>query len=515
MKNKKQVFNPYLPSYEYVPDGEPHVFGGRIYLYGSHDRCGSAGFCLNDYVCYSADVQNLSDWRYEGVIFRKDQDPRNQNIPVNAPEQPLMFDIRPEKAGDLNPKGVHAMWAPDVVRGRDGRYYLYYCLDFLPEIGVAVCDTPAGKYEFMGLVRHADGKILGKANGDLMQFDPGVFIDGDEIYLYSGNAPMCLEHADSTHASQVMRLEGDMITLKEEPKRLLPDIRCSKGTGFEGHEFFEASSIRRIGNIYYFVYSSVNSSELCYAVSKYPDRDYRYGGTLVDIGDIGINGRTREEALNALGNTHGGIEQINGQWYVFYHRQTNRTNFSRQGCAEKIEIRPDGTIRQAEVTSCGMNTEPLTDAGIYPARICCRLTGKNGAVESHPKRMGMEYSYLTQDLPDIDPESPEAALEKSFPIQYIKNIQEGTVIGYKYFLFENADQMILKVRGKGNGIFTIMQKPEAEIAGTVAVDIDSEKWTDIAGGMNFRKGIYPLYLKYEGDGTIDFVTFTLYSCERR
>ncbi len=32
--------NPYLPSWEYVPDGEPRVFGGRVYVYGSHDRFG-------------------------------------------------------------------------------------------------------------------------------------------------------------------------------------------------------------------------------------------------------------------------------------------------------------------------------------------------------------------------------------------------------------------------------------------------------------------------------------------
>ena len=30
----KQVYNPYLPLWEYVPDGEPHVFGDRVYLYG-------------------------------------------------------------------------------------------------------------------------------------------------------------------------------------------------------------------------------------------------------------------------------------------------------------------------------------------------------------------------------------------------------------------------------------------------------------------------------------------------
>ena len=117
----KQAFNPYLPSYEYIPDGESHVFGDRVYIYGSHDRFRGAAFCLNDYICYSAKVSDLSEWRYEGVIFRKDQDPRNQNIPEDAPEQPLMFGIEAEGPEDLNPKGVHALYAPDVTQGLDGK----------------------------------------------------------------------------------------------------------------------------------------------------------------------------------------------------------------------------------------------------------------------------------------------------------------------------------------------------------------------------------------------------------
>ena len=36
-ENLRQVTNPYLPSWEYVPDGEPYVFGDRVYVYGSHD----------------------------------------------------------------------------------------------------------------------------------------------------------------------------------------------------------------------------------------------------------------------------------------------------------------------------------------------------------------------------------------------------------------------------------------------------------------------------------------------
>ena len=73
----KQICNPYLPLCEYIPDGEPHVFGGRLYLYGSHDRENGDEFCELDYVCYSADACDLTEWRYEGVIYRKDQDPDN------------------------------------------------------------------------------------------------------------------------------------------------------------------------------------------------------------------------------------------------------------------------------------------------------------------------------------------------------------------------------------------------------------------------------------------------------
>lgn len=51
---KKQVFNPYLPLDRYIPDGEPHVFGDRVYIYGSHDKEGGDNFSLLDYECWSA-----------------------------------------------------------------------------------------------------------------------------------------------------------------------------------------------------------------------------------------------------------------------------------------------------------------------------------------------------------------------------------------------------------------------------------------------------------------------------
>ena len=72
------------------------------------------------------------------------------------------------------------MFAPDVCKGNDGRYYLYYGMSFLPSISVAVCDEPAGKYEFYGYVKHPDGTRYGCKKGNFFPFDPAVMESEDD-----------------------------------------------------------------------------------------------------------------------------------------------------------------------------------------------------------------------------------------------------------------------------------------------------------------------------------------------
>ncbi len=473
-----QSLNPYLPGYEYVPDGEPHVFGERVYLYGSHDRFGGKNFCMNDYVCYSAPVDDLSAWRYEGVIYGRTQDPR-------------MAD------------GKYQLWAPDVVRGKDGRYYLYYCPDDrIRSIGVAVCDTPAGRYQFHGLVRDAQGGILGERPGDTIAFDPGVFLDDDgEIYLYSGNGPRTQRAiGKEPKASMVMTLQEDMCTLKTEPKKLLPTLGESAGTGFEGHEFFEASSIRKIRGRYYLVYSSVTLHELCYAVSDYPDRDFRYGGVIVSNCDLfpGKNGRP----LNCYGNNHGGLECIDGEYYIFYHRQTNRTMFSRQGCAEKVKILEDGSIPQVEMTSCGLNGGPLRGEGTYSAAICCNLYGRLKPTISSPMMLNL-HPYLTQDGPDWSPGDTGRK-----PMQYIANGRNGMVAAYKSFCLDHTKQISIRLRGTARGRLLIRTEPQGAVIGEIEVK-PCREWTEYTGRLHAAPGVHPLYLCYEGRGRLDLAEFTL------
>lgn len=479
---KKQAFNPYLPSYEYIPDGEPRVFGDRLYVYGSHDRFDGPDFCVNDYVCWSAPLDDLADWRCEGVIYRAEQDARNN-------------------------KGNLHMCAPDVVQGPDGRYYLYYEFHRLTVTSVAVCDTPAGKYEFYGYVRRPDGKPYGETKGEVNLFDPGVLVDDDgRVYMYTGFAPLgwmktVMEMRGlKVDAGYCIELGSDMITMKGGPKQVLPGPTVTAGTGFEGHGFFEASSIRKIGKNYYLVYSSELSHELCYAVSDRPDGGFHYGGTIVSIGDIGYNGNSVPD--NYTGNTHGGMAEVGGQWYIFYHRQTNRQKCARQGCAEKIKILPDGSIPQVEITSCGLNDGPLDGKGIYEARIACNLSSRQGTfpyLKTREKDKKKLHPYFTQSGADREQKGD----------QYIANMTDGAWAGYKYFSFSGDESRLsVKVRGNGSGTVKVFTDRKGKAVCGIPVRL-SETFQDFAGQLSVSAGIHPLYFVYEGSGEMDFLSFCI------
>lgn len=478
-----QAFNPYLPSWEYVPDGEPRVFGDRLYVYGSHDLFDGEDFCLGDYVCWSAPVDDLSNWRKEGTIYRKEQDPKN-------------------------PDGKMHMCAPDVVQGPDGRFYLYYQLHELAITSVAVCDTPAGKYEFYGYVQHPDGHPWGSKKGEIFAFDPGVLVDDDgKVYLYVGFSPkpgflktILKLRGNNVEESACLELESDMKTVKGNEMPTIPGPAKAKGTEFEGHAFFEASSPRKIGGKYYLVYSSELSHELCYAVSDYPNKDFRYGGTLVSIGDIGYQGNT--VPTNYTGNTHGGMVLVNGQWYIFYHRQTNKQQCCRQGCAEKLTILPDSRIPQVELTSCGLNPVPLAGSGTYEARIACHLTCKQGTFpyeKSREKDKKNLHPYFTQSGTDREENGD----------QHIANMKDGATAGFKYFSLNNLSAVSVRVRGQGKGQMKIQTELGEDPIAVISLN-QQRSWNDFTGEVNAQvAGTKALYFTYTGEGHVDFFSFTL------
>ncbi len=475
---KKQALNPYLPSYEYVPDGEPHVFGDRLYIYGSHDSFGGKQFCEKDYVCWSAPIDDLSDWKYEGVIYRKNQDPKNKS-------------------------GKMRMFAPDVCQGADGRYYLYYGLSFFPSISVAVCDKPAGEFEFYGYVKHPDGTLYGRKKGDYFPFDAGVINDNGKVFLCSGFSPKVwylrlaidlISPVKGADGNQIAELDDDMLTVKAL-KPLIPGADNSSGTGFEGHEFYEASSIRKFGSKYYFIYSSILSHELAYAVSDYPDKGFVFCGMLHSNADIGINGNLKP--VNYWGNNHGSVERIGDKYYVFGHRHTYWRECCRQGVAEEIRMDKNGFFEPAEMTSCGLNGKPL-GLGRYEAGIACNLFAKAGAEKSvffKNKKKTVLHPCIMQTGDDR---------EKN-PCQYIHNMRDGSVAGFKYFECD-CSELVLTVKGGSGRIDALF-----DLSGSPSATVELQKSDDfIEYVLPFRMvGKKALYLKYSGSGSIDLLAVEL------
>lgn len=227
------------------------------------------------------------------------------------------------------------LFAPDCIH-KDGKYYLYFCMKDDSE-GVAVSEHPAGP--FRRPTRLPVGGI-----------DPAIFIDEDgQAYYYWGQL---FAHG--------VKLNADMCSFAPE------DIVDNLVTE-EEHFFHEGSSMRKIGDNYYYVYADMERGKptsLGYSMGKSPLGPFEYKGIIID--NDGCDPQSW--------NNHGSIECFEGQWYVFYHRCSRNSQLHRRLCIEKIFINEDGTIDEVKMTSQGIG-EPFGPGERIMGYQACGLTG--------------------------------------------------------------------------------------------------------------------------------------------
>ena len=407
------AINPILPATAFIPDAEPHVFvykgEKRIFIYGSRDERVTS-YCDDGHDVWSAPVNDLTKWTNHGEIFNVKQ----------------VWDIG---YGIINKQHFGA---PDCVYNPiTKKYYLYtflgtvYNMDgkqgplpgsvnyvqgfenFGPKCVMAVSDSPTGP--FINPVM-CDWPAANKAG----TFDPSVLVDQQKdgsirVYAYWG-----MVKGDRWAEIDPM----DMHTIINSQTRK-PD-RCAwhQTLNPKGQtSLFEASSIKKVAKDKYVFICSANErpSALTYCYSNSPEGPWNYGGRIVDNG-INWNG----------GNDHGSIVNINGKWYVFYHRSTN-SGFSRQAMVEPINVIIKGdkvSISLVEMTSQGVETDGLNAFRRYNAGIVCYRTN-NATIN------GMARNQ--------DGLNPVIGINKP-----------GTVIGYKYLNFgkqkiKDADNLKLKL----------------------------------------------------------------------
>ena len=455
------VGNPYLPLWEHTPDGEPYIFEDpdrpgeyRVYVYGSHDSM-ITGYCGRELVVWSASVDNLNEWRYDGEILR---------VLNNRDGEPL-------SAQGLS----DVLYAPDVTEKveADGTK-MYYLFPNDMEYGrrslIAKSPRPDGPFEVCNWSRENPSFTEG-----ILEFDPSVFVDDDgRVYGYWG--------FECSYAAELD--PNTMCTLKEGTEIVKDMISSSKSDDI--FRFFEASSIRKIEDKYVLVYSRVTHDgefglpstnyTLAYAYSDGPLGPWTYGGTIIDG-----RGREVDEAGNVIasahvaGNTHGGICKIKDQWYVFYHRQTGTNEYARQAMVAPITVKVEKgkggkvEISEGEYNSEGFSLSGLEPLEVHPAAIACWYTGPKVALHEYPNNIFFG-SYIASDYGTDDRFKAPYALRNN--INPVVNNTDGSIVGYKYFNFDSTS-------GRKNLEMIINVVPEG-VAGTITVMAD-RPWTSQGG----------------------------------
>ncbi|MCC8044599.1 MAG: family 43 glycosylhydrolase [Clostridiales bacterium] len=351
--------NPILPLAIHIPDSEGHVMSdGKLYLYGSYDDR-ETEYCSEKY--YVVSTPDMEHWmihgpsmdgkdvpwfnnpdapKYSGDIDWMHPTPFLQKMIQRMIDQALsegknLEDLVANAANADTACKPPMLFAPDCIE-KDGKYYLYFCMTDGSE-GVAVSDKPEGP--FLNPIQLPCGGI-----------DPAIFIDEDgQAYYYWGQIH-----------SRGVKLHPDMISF--HPEEAVDNLLTE-----EKHFFHEGSSMRKIGDTYYYVFADVERGKptsLGYATGKSPLGPFTYRGIIVD----------NAECDPASWNNHGSIECVNGQWYVFYHRCSRGGEYHRRLCIEPITINPDGTIDEVKMTSQGVGA-PFAQGEPIMGYQACGLKG--------------------------------------------------------------------------------------------------------------------------------------------
>lgn len=325
--------NPVLPPLHHIPDGEARVMpDGRLYVFGSYDTMDN-WYCSDRYHVVS--TSDFCEWTVHDVAFRGQQVPWFPDPAGYAETVPAstILSAAVEEGADIPPDLASSplLYAPDAVE-RDGVYYLYFCMADGSE-GVATSDRPEGPF--------VDPKQI-PARG----IDPAVFIDDDHsVYFYWGQI--------RAHGVQ---MDNDMTSFN--PQEVVDDLVTETE-----HGFHEGLSMRKIGDLYYLVFSDATRGRptaLGYATSVSPLGPFRYGGIIVDNADCDPNSW----------NNHGSIENFNDRWYVFYHRSSRGGRFHRRLCIEPIRVLEDGSIPEVPMTSQGVGESFSADEFVEAFRAC-------------------------------------------------------------------------------------------------------------------------------------------------
>lgn len=282
----------------YSADPAPLVVGDTLYVITGRDEAPRdvAAFTMHEWELLATDDPASGKWRLYPHFLRPDT---------------LFAWATP-----------NAAWAAQIVRGGDGRFYLYAPVEQAqcgaPDcmgIGVARADSPLGPWRDL----HPSGPIASQrlpGANTIQNIDPTVWVDDDgRAYMYWGTFGQLRGAA----------LGPDMVTVG-------PPVDVKGLTGF-----FEAPWLFKRKGTYYLVYAANNAGPNSPCTHALYHACQAYGTAPTPLGPWTYRG----VILGPVSSTtsHQGMVDYKGQWYMTYHTADAKDggHFRRSVAIDRVE----------------------------------------------------------------------------------------------------------------------------------------------------------------------------------
>lgn len=250
-------------------------------------------------------------------------------------------------------KNANNSWAPAATwKMIDGKpkFFLYFANNG-SGIFVLTSDSPTGPFTDP-LGTELISRNTPTCASVIWLFDPAVFVDDDgSAYIYfGGGVPQ--NNPAHPYTARVAKLGDDMISLDGDPVAIDPPY------------LFEDSGIHKMGNTYYYTYSSnfsvdkagtdeygLKNGEICYMTSDSPMGPFTYQGVILP---------NPGEFFGVGGNNHHCVFNFRGDWYITYHAESIEERLGmpvkgyRSTHIDKLAINEDGTLGRTKGTRAGV-----------------------------------------------------------------------------------------------------------------------------------------------------------------
>lgn len=291
--------NPILPGY--YADPSIVIYEGKFYIFATIDPWGSGQLALWE-------TEDFVNWKFHEL---------------NWPTKELCQTSQSSGA---------MVWAPGVIRAKNGKFYMYVSVG--SEIYVGVADKPIGPWK--NAFETGQPLVPSQEAIGVHSIDAEPFIDDNgQAYLYWGSG-----YQWKNGHCLVAKLNPDMISFNGDFKDITPP------------NYFEAPYMLKYENTYHLMYSQ----------GKCTDTSYKVRSVVFDAPMGKAQEETEQKILfshvsnGVIGPGHHTVLKISNKYYILYHRINPSLSgeLYRQICMDQLTFNEKGEMLPVTPSNLGI-----------------------------------------------------------------------------------------------------------------------------------------------------------------